>query len=507
METEDISQILFRFYYNPFFFTSQDILKNSFPPVEKSHLEALISNDNRFLHIKNNKFNLNGYISLYAVYKKFIYLNHYLSRIGVFKLSSRQIASVLSSLFPTQLLNEIPIEIINFGNEKVLIKKAYELTHYIFPLANIMSFFSDGLSLDVRDSLLDTEEIINKQYYQEKTLVKFINEILNLLPERSRYILESREDLNVHGKKTLDQLGAELGLSRERIRQLEKKANQKLTHYSKKRILAQKFIIDLINRQGDLLVPLNSSDISYRLLTLTYLNIPYTALDDIKYIIIGSRLDYFDIKNYYSSDSNENPNVNQVADLLAKEIKICLSQSEIISLSEKATPLIINHITKIQKVYLSLKSIGKPAHYTQVTKEYMKLFPNDYISERYIHSILGSQRNDVVWAGINGVYALKPWGFINPSKTLHDEVAEIIEIFYARTGKPVHINIIVAELKKYRRLIKDSSLQFSLSMNPKIEKVSKNYYMPKSQDDKEIAKPDHSNLDKLLQGFEPKSTL
>ena len=55
-----------------------------------------------------------------------------------------------------------------------------------------------------------------------------IKEKLNILSEREREIINMRYGLDGQENKTLEEVGAKFNITRERVRQLEKKALEKL---------------------------------------------------------------------------------------------------------------------------------------------------------------------------------------------------------------------------------------------------------------------------------------
>ena len=60
-----------------------------------------------------------------------------------------------------------------------------------------------------------------------------INEILNDLSPKERQILEMRHGLTDGVMRTLEEVGKEFGVTRERIRQIEAKAHEKIRQHDK----------------------------------------------------------------------------------------------------------------------------------------------------------------------------------------------------------------------------------------------------------------------------------
>jgi RNA polymerase primary sigma factor len=60
-----------------------------------------------------------------------------------------------------------------------------------------------------------------------------VREILNDLPEKERRILEMRHGIMDGVQHTLEEVGKEFGVTRERIRQIEAKAHEKIRNHDK----------------------------------------------------------------------------------------------------------------------------------------------------------------------------------------------------------------------------------------------------------------------------------
>ena len=81
------------------------------------------------------------------------------------------------------------------------------------------------------------EDIVGDVEGQDRS--KVIREILNKLTDRERTVLIDRYGLDDDVEKTLEQVGQKLGITRERVRQIEAKAFRKLRHPSRSKKLKE----------------------------------------------------------------------------------------------------------------------------------------------------------------------------------------------------------------------------------------------------------------------------
>lgn len=83
------------------------------------------------------------------------------------------------------------------------------------------------------DFLADDKILSPDQEASRRILTDQVQEILNDLSEKERRILEMRHGLNDGIQHTLEEVGKKFGVTRERIRQIEAKAHEKIRQHSK----------------------------------------------------------------------------------------------------------------------------------------------------------------------------------------------------------------------------------------------------------------------------------
>jgi len=199
------------------------------------------------------------------------------------------------------------------------------------------------------------------------------------------------------------------------------------------------------------------------------------------------------------------PTVKVLEDLIKDKCNVPFSYDEITKIVQSLSSQVVKHFNKMDRVYETLKQIGTPSHYSYITDIYNDIYPHDYSAEHTIQSTLLRDTERVVWIGLRGTYALKEWGFERPSLTLFDTITEIVKRRYLETGNPVPINVIQAEIGKYRRIVNYASVFFASYFNQDIVNVYKDQFIPReySTNVPEGEKDTDSELlDKVLRQFE-----
>lgn len=118
-------------------------------------------------------------------------------------------------------------------------KQAKEIQSYIVEPTSLDIQVGDDDDTTIGSFIEDTHFINPESAYIKESNGDIVNEVLDTLSDREANILRLR--FGIGGKKamTLEEVGKEYGLTRERIRQIEAKALRKLRHPSRANILKE----------------------------------------------------------------------------------------------------------------------------------------------------------------------------------------------------------------------------------------------------------------------------
>jgi len=136
----------------------------------------------------------------------------------------------------------------NLGSEPLPEAIAMEMGIDVNKVRHIMKVSQDTVSLEtsigdsneestLKDFIEDTEAVLPSQAAARRLLKEYISEVIVELSPREQKILRMRFGLEDGRARTLEEVGKEFNVTRERIRQIEAKALRKLRHPSRSRKL------------------------------------------------------------------------------------------------------------------------------------------------------------------------------------------------------------------------------------------------------------------------------
>jgi RNA polymerase primary sigma factor len=136
----------------------------------------------------------------------------------------------------------------DLGREPLPEEIASEMGIDIEKVRHIMKISQDTVSLEtsvgedddestLRDFIEDTETVLPSQAAGRKLLKEYVQDILIELSPREQKILKMRFGLEDSVTHTLEEIGQEFGVTRERIRQIEAKALEKIKKHGKSKKL------------------------------------------------------------------------------------------------------------------------------------------------------------------------------------------------------------------------------------------------------------------------------
>lgn len=329
------------------------------------------------------------------------------------------------------------------------------------------------------------------------------------LPERERQILQGRYGLLEAEPATLETIGRKMGLTRERVRQIEKAALRRLQAETLPPDLKQgvDLIFQILEEHGNimredrLLSALLASEDSANALSrnaiifILHLSRGFNFLRDSDSQHRGWYLGGFDreVFDRVAAAAQGVLTESQQA-LAAKEFFAKIREKlpeELRNLSEPALESMVGMSRLMDKnpfgqwgllgwssirphdvgdkAYLTLLHCGEPAHYAAITELINKnLFDNRTAHKETVHNELIRDKRFVLVG--RGIYALSEWGY-RPG-VVADVIAEILR----QAGKPLSRDEIITEVGK-QRVVKRNTIIVGLSSRKRFQKTADNKYL------------------------------
>jgi DNA-directed RNA polymerase delta subunit len=328
------------------------------------------------------------------------------------------------------------------------------------------------------------------------------------LPERARNIIIKRFNLDNKGAKTLDEIGGEYDITRERVRQIEVEAIAKLKDISGKYNLDEVFnyLKEIVESRGGIMSEekiisaLFGDDGNFKANKQIALLI--LSLDDKIKIAKENRVHkkiYFyereDVLRFekiikkledYLKEKNKNIDFDKIIELINESVREYNFPDVSVKAAESylgANKIILKNILgewgyekwpRINpknirnKSYLSLKKSKKPLHFTEIADEINIIWPKKKkTNNQTVHNEL-IKDNRFVLIG-RGIYALKEWGY--KQGTVLDVMIEIMK----EKNRNIKQEEIIKEVLK-KRQVKENTIILNLQNKKYFEKLNGKIY-------------------------------
>lgn len=417
------------------------------------------------------------YLGVHAAEKWWVDFTIRLAKLGVDYLTTTQLAGAMSLVF-NNLSQEIPSQsLLAVGQRWGMVTDGCKPGTFVFPWATILHT-NPQLQYCFRQTFID--KTLYSQL-EESSFDAAVDEALSLLTEREASIIRERFGIDAEYSSTLEKIGKHRNLTRERIRQIEAKALKKLRHYSRIRGLWLGFVADFVGSNKSLLI---SQPLTPRLkLFITCTNLVISPISELALCMVGVNASLAHICRNILHCAAAEPCVSivQAMPFLPRNDAVYISTAE----SEYLKMQVMKSRPKM--LYNALLSLGRDAHYREIAERCNQLFPSKKSLVGNWHTALSycaqpsREYYGIVWIGEKGVYGLREHGYSRPTCSLFEAVTQIVEDKFAEAQLPVSEEIVVIELKKYRRKFNLNSVKMALSFNDKLEAVDGGY-IPKAAD-------------------------
>ena len=211
-----------------------------------------------------------------------------------------------------------------------------------------------------------------------------IYQCLGPLTLREQRVVELRFGLKDENIETLEEIGEEFQLTRERIRQIESKALKRLSHSTNRGLLLNALLAYVAANKGSLLV---GSGSALRVSFLAErLSIPITQFPLTSLLLLGhAPFSLEDVKLIRS----KLPDMEAFGTNIFGNLNIVVSKQDWARITADLKQPLLPRVKKSEKVYLALKQIGKASHYEKIYEMYCELFREK--GQQYIAFMLSSQ--------------------------------------------------------------------------------------------------------------------
>ncbi|MBN1494248.1 hypothetical protein JW911_00750 [Candidatus Peregrinibacteria bacterium] len=345
----------------------------------------------------------------------------------------------------------------------------------------------------------------NKPVQTFQNAHKIVQDLLILLSQKEKHVIKRRFNLDNTYKSTLEEIGKQFNVTRERIRQIEKNALTKLQRNvgNTELSVVNEFIKEILKENGGIMTEENLFSSLINLLNKNEVEINKNAINlsialDKELERVPNTINYkpfirfIQISDQFVSDVTANaikvlqkktdivPHSKLFEELKKKSVHVKDNVAQVVSaftLDKRlkivdgsvglATWRHINPKTLRDKIYFVLNQNKKPLHFVDIVNRISELrFDNKRINLQAVHNEL-IRHDQFVLIG-RGIYALKGWGY-------HDgTVADIIEEIL-KDGRAKSQDDIIKEVLK-QRMVKKITIILNLKNKQQFERVGREQY-------------------------------
>lgn len=350
-----------------------------------------------------------------------------------------------------------------------------------------------------------TKVLMNNEIEQSGTTQVNFHELtdaaLQALDVRSRDIIVRRFGLGKDSKETLESIGTEYGITRERVRQIEANAKKELTAMKDLFVSIEKLLLNLFQEHGGLL----SEDHAVAIVNKkTNANISahtlHFYLTILPQFIEGVANSLFE--SHWKHDESMHGKIEAIVltamDVL-KEKNAPMPLADLVHAIEQklngsvtqphihAALTASKHVSRTafgdwgligwaetsprgvgDKAFAVLRRNGKPAHFRDITMLINDAkFDHKKANPQTVHNELIKDERFVLVG--RGLYGLKEWGYVPGT------VADVLESILAKADKAVSKQELVDEVLK-QRIVKKNTILLSLQNTKRFARAGKDLY-------------------------------
>ncbi|PKL36827.1 hypothetical protein CVV38_02940 [Candidatus Peregrinibacteria bacterium HGW-Peregrinibacteria-1] len=332
-----------------------------------------------------------------------------------------------------------------------------------------------------------------------------INNLLLLLSDKEKDVIQKRFNLNGYGKHTLESIGQEFQVTRERVRQIEKNALSKMKRnvFNTELKHLHQHANDLLKKNGGLMreqylidefVSLASADrksvksglhlalvlneeFSCTRNTVNFYphvknkNLPHQAIKLVSGQVINKLNQYGDVKPLSKVHNDLEPKLKEVGfdsrqleSLIGIDKRLTLVNKDMVGLMSWRH---VNPKTLRDKILYVLRNNKKPMYFRNIAKKIEEYgFNARKVNIQAVHNELIRNESFVLIG--RGIYALDEWGYESGT------VLDVVEKLLKENGEMM-VDDIVKEVLSQRQ-VKKITIMLALKSSERIERIGRNAY-------------------------------